>query len=169
MPWQLPAPIYRLSLRPAPLAIEAFSRAWRRLDRPERAEAMPPDELRLRRARHALADVGTLWRDPKVPDRLREEAIHELFVRFDIEGPTLVAAHPVLNENAWLSGQALLKAGLLPTQQVMGMVGARGVAPPIQPSSRLLFRHLRRAGLRQGAPVARDTPPRATAPEPQRT
>jgi hypothetical protein len=90
---------------------------------------MPPDELRLRRARPVLAEFGTLWRDPDVPDRLREEAVHELFVRFDVEGPVLVAAHPQPNENAWLLGQALLKAGLLPMQQVMGMVGARGVKP----------------------------------------
>ena len=39
------------------------------------------------------------------------------------------SAHPQPSENAWLLGQALLKAGLLPTQQVTGMVGARGVAP----------------------------------------
>lgn len=87
---------------------------------------MPPDELRLRRARDVLNDFGALWREPAVPDRLREEAVHEMFVRFDIEGPTLVAAHAQPNENAWLLGQALLKAGLLPMQQVMGLVGARG-------------------------------------------
>jgi hypothetical protein len=86
------------------IGIEVFSWAWRRLERPERAEAMPPDELRLRRARVVLNDFGTLWRAPKVPDRLREEAVHEMFVRFDIEGPTLVAAHPQPNENAWLLG-----------------------------------------------------------------
>jgi hypothetical protein len=51
------------------------------------------------------------------------------FVRFDIEGPELVAAHPVPNEDAWLLGQALLKAGLLPMPKVMGMVGARGFEP----------------------------------------
>ncbi len=49
----------------------------------------------------------------------------------DIEGPTLVAAHAQPNENAWLLGQALLKAGLLPMQRVMGMVGARGVRPTL--------------------------------------
>jgi hypothetical protein len=90
---------------------------------------MPPDELRLRRARDVLNDFGALWREPAVPDRLREEAVHEMFVRFDIEGPTLVAAHAQPNENAWLLGQALLKAGLLPMQQVMGLVGARGLEP----------------------------------------
>lgn len=45
-----------------------------------------------------------------MPDRLREEAVHELFVRFDVEGSTLVAAHPQPNENAWLLGQALMNA-----------------------------------------------------------
>jgi hypothetical protein len=113
------------------IGIETFSRAWRRLERPERAEPMPPDELRLRRARDVLAEFGPLWRDPAVPDRLREEAVHELFVRFDVEGGTLAAAHPQPNENAWLLGQALIKAGLLPMQQVMGMVGARGVEPTL--------------------------------------
>jgi hypothetical protein len=53
------------------------------------------------------------------------------FVRFDIEGPELVAAHPVPNEDAWLLGQALLKAGLLPMPKVMGMVGARGLKTSI--------------------------------------
>ena len=90
---------------------------------------MPPDELRLRRARDVLAEFGTLWRDSDVPDRLREEAVHELFVRFDVEGPQLVATHPQPDENAWLLGQALLKAGLLPMQQDVGLVGARGDRP----------------------------------------
>jgi len=89
-----------------------FSRAWRRLERPEPTEAISPDELELLKARDALAKFGTIWRDPKVPDRLREQAVHELFVRFDVEGGTLVAAHPQPNENAWLIGQALMNAGL---------------------------------------------------------
>ena len=108
------------------IGIDGFSRAWRRLERPEPTEAISPDELELLKARDALAKFGTIWRDPKVPDRLREQAVHELFVRFDVEGGTLVAAHPQPNENAWLIGQALMNAGLLPTQLVMGMVGARG-------------------------------------------
>jgi DNA invertase Pin-like site-specific DNA recombinase len=122
-------------LATARISIEEFSRAWRRLDRPDPVETMPPDELRLRKARDVLADFGGLWRDPQVPDRLREEAVHELFVRFDVEGPRLVAAHPQPNENAWLLGQALMNAGLLPMQQVMGMVGARGVGPRLTRSS----------------------------------
>ena len=61
--------------------------------------------------------------------------MHELFVRFDVEGGTLVAAHPQPNENAWLIGQALMNAGLLPTQLVMGMVGARGVEASLTRSS----------------------------------
>jgi hypothetical protein len=92
---------------------------------------MPPDELQLRKARDVLANFGGLWRNPKVPDRLREEAVHELFVRFDVDGPRLVAAHPQPNENAWLLGQALLKANLFPAQEVMGMVGARGLEAEI--------------------------------------
>lgn len=111
------------------IGIEEFSRAWRRLDRPDPVPTMAPDELRLQKARDLLADFGGLWRDEQVPQRLREEAVHELFDRFDVDGPTLVAAHARPNENAWLMGQALLNAGLLPAQQVMGMVGARGVEP----------------------------------------
>jgi hypothetical protein len=49
----------------------------------------------------------------------------------------LVAAHPQPNENAWLIGQALMNAGLLPTQLVMGMVGARGFEPTI-PTCRIV-------------------------------
>jgi DNA invertase Pin-like site-specific DNA recombinase len=127
------------------IGIEAFSRAWRRMERPERAEAIAPDELRLRRARDMIAEFGALWRDPHVPDRLREEAVHELFVRFDVEGHKLVAAHPVPNENAWLLGQALLKAGLLPMQKVMGMVGARGFEPPTSSSRTMRAAKLRHA------------------------
>jgi hypothetical protein len=121
----------RSQLSAGRIGIEEFSRAWRRLERPETTDAMPPDELRLRKARDVLADFGGLWRDPAVPDRLREETVHELFIRFDVEGPRLVAAHPQPNENAWLLGQALLKAGLLPMPQVMGMVGARGLNPTV--------------------------------------
>jgi hypothetical protein len=57
-----------------------------------------------------------------------------MFARFDVDGPNLVAIHPAPNENAWLLGQALMNAGLLPTQLVMGMVGARGVEPPTPPA-----------------------------------
>jgi hypothetical protein len=38
------------------------------------------------------------------------------------------SSHPQPHENAWLIGQALMNAGLLPTQLVIGMVGARVVA-----------------------------------------
>jgi hypothetical protein len=79
------------------------------------------------------SDGGSVRRNGRAskpdPDRLREQAVHELFVRFDVEGGTLVAAHPQPNENAWLIGQALMNAGLLPTQLVMGMVEARGDTP----------------------------------------
>jgi hypothetical protein len=58
-----------------------------------------------------------------------ETTMEEAFDRFDVDGPLLLAAHARPNENAWLIGQALFRAGLLPTQQVMGMVGARGLGP----------------------------------------
>jgi len=40
------------------ISIEAFSRAWRGFDRPATVATMPPDELRLRRARKLLGDRG---------------------------------------------------------------------------------------------------------------
>ncbi len=86
------------------ITLEAFTRSWRRLDRPDTQVEARPDELRLARARRALSDFGTLWRNPAVPDGLREEGIQEVFQRFDVDGPVIVAAHPQQNENAWLLG-----------------------------------------------------------------
>ena len=40
-----------------------------------------------------------------VPDRLRQEALHEIFARFDVQGAHLLAAHAQPNENAWLLGR----------------------------------------------------------------
>lgn len=68
------------------------------------------------------ADFGEPWRDPVVPNRLREEALRELLIRVDVDGPRVVAIHPQPNEDAWLLGYAGLKADV-------GMVGARGIAP----------------------------------------
>ena len=65
---------------------------------------MPPDELRPRRARNLLMEFGPLWRNPAVPDQLREEALREIPCRVDVDGPEIVAVHPVPNENAWLLG-----------------------------------------------------------------
>ena len=117
------------------LTIDAFSRAWRRTDRPAPAVPTLPDELRLRRARKRLAEFGTLWRNPAIPDRLREEALHEIFTRVDVEGSQLLAVHPQPNENAWLLG-----LGALRQEQHVGMVGARGLEaevtsePGVRPS-----------------------------------
>jgi hypothetical protein len=44
-----------------------------------------------------------------VPDRLREEALREIFARFDVDGPGIVAAHPQPNENAWLLGLVAMR------------------------------------------------------------
>jgi DNA invertase Pin-like site-specific DNA recombinase len=110
--------------------IEVFSRAWRALDRPM-IVLNPPDEMRLARARRHLSEFGTLWRNPAVPDRLREEAIRETFARFDVEGPTIVAAYPQANENAWLLGLVAARQGRLQMQQDVGLVGARGVKPTV--------------------------------------
>ena len=114
------------------LTIDAFSRAWRRLDRPAASVPALPDELRLRRARRRLAEFGTLWRNPAVPDRLREEALHEIFARVDVQGSELFAVHPQPNENAWLLGLAALRQ-----EQHVGMVGARGLATTISIFSRV--------------------------------
>lgn len=110
------------------IGIEAFSRAWRRLDRPamnSQVRYVAPDEARLRRARTLLGDFGTLWRDPSVPDRLREDALHEIVARVDVEGPHLRAVHPQPNENAWLLGQTAMR------WEHVGMVGARGLEPSL--------------------------------------
>ena len=64
-----------------------------------------------------------------MPDRLREEAIREIFERFDVDGPEIVAAHPQPNENAWLLGLVAIREERLQMQRVMGVVGARGIAP----------------------------------------
>jgi DNA invertase Pin-like site-specific DNA recombinase len=117
------------------ISIEAFSREWRRLAHPAAMPSAPPDEVRLRKARKLIAEFGTLWRDPEVPDRLREEALHEILAGLDVRGPEIVAIHPAPNENAWLLGQAVLREELLLTQQDVGMVGARGMAPPTKIAS----------------------------------
>ena len=127
------------------IAIESFSRAWRALDRPKRVAEGRPDELRLRRAGKALMEFGTLWRNPAAPDRLREEALREIFSRFDVDGPEIVAAHAQPNENAWLLGLVGAREQRLITQRVMGLVGARGFEPPTSASRTLRAAKLRHA------------------------
>jgi hypothetical protein len=90
-----------------------------------------PDELRLRRAGKLLSEFGILWRNPEVPDRLREEALREIFGRLDVDGPEIVAACPQPNENAWLLGLVSARDQQLLAQGVMGLVGARGVRPTL--------------------------------------
>jgi len=58
------------------------------------------DEMPLRHAGQLLSKFGTLWRNPVVPDRLREEAPREIFARLDVDGAEIVAVHPQPNENA---------------------------------------------------------------------
>lgn len=53
----------------------------------------------------------------------------------DVKGPEIVAIHPAPNENAWLLGQAALREKSLLSQQHVGMVGARGIAPRVTRSS----------------------------------
>ena len=122
------------------VTIDAFSRAWRRTDRPAASAPAMPDELWLRRARKRLAEFGTLWRNPAVPDRLREEALHEIFARVDVQGSELFAVHPQPNENAWLLGLAALRQ-----EQHVGMVGARGFEPPTSSSRTMRATKLRHA------------------------
>ena len=86
------------------ITLPAFTRAWRALERSKPVPVSPPDEIGLRRARRLLGSFGTLWRDPAVPDRLREEALTEIFARVDVDGSRVVAVHPQENENAWLLG-----------------------------------------------------------------
>jgi len=119
---------YQLAL--GEITIDTFSRAWRGLERPRRVVEYRPDEVRLRRAGQMLLEFGTLWRNPAVPDGLREEALREIFARFDVDGAKIVAVHPQPNENAWLLGLVATREQRLPPQRVMGLVGARGIAPP---------------------------------------
>ena len=130
------------------IGIDAFTRAWRHLERPVLLQVAPPDELRLRRARKALADFGTLWRDAAVPDRLREEALHEILAGLDVRGSEIVAIHPAPNENAWLLGQAALREGTLVMSEDVGMVGARGFEPAI-PTGRIAVPNWIADGLRE--------------------
>ena len=96
-----------------------------------------PDELRLRRAGKLLSEFGMLWRNPEVPDRLREEALREIFGRFDVDGPEIVAAYLQPNENAWLLGLVDARDQRLLTQRVMGLVGARRFEP-VSPTCRIV-------------------------------
>ena len=93
------------------LSLSAFSRAWRALDRPKPLPDTPPDEIGFRRARKLLSDFGPLRRDPAVPDRLREEALLEIFARVEVDGRQVVAVYPRENENAWLLGFHALAQG----------------------------------------------------------
>ena len=108
-----------------------FSRAWRGLERPARVAAMPPAELRLRRARNVLAEFGTLWRNPAVPDQLREDGLREILGQIDVDGAEIVAVHPAPNENAWLLRLVAIREQRLTEQPPVGLVGARGVATTI--------------------------------------
>ncbi|MGH2511771.1 MAG: recombinase family protein, partial [Candidatus Limnocylindrales bacterium] len=119
------------------ISLEAFSRAWRQLDRPRTAKPTPPDELRLRQARRQLSEFGTLWRNPAVPDQLREDALREILGQVDVDGPQIVAVHPAPNENAWLLGLVAVREGRLTTQREVGLVGARGLEAEVTSESAL--------------------------------
>ncbi len=112
------------------IGIEAFSRAWRRLERPEPAGGNTAGRGAAsqgsRSSWPSSARSGVIRRCPIAFASKPSTNVRPLRCR----GPELVAAHPQPNENAWLIGQALMNAGLLPTQLVMGMVGARGHVPP---------------------------------------
>ena len=60
--------------------------------------------------------------DPAVPDRLREEALLEIFACVEVDGPQIVAVYPQENENAWLLGYHALRKDV-------GLVGAKGLEP----------------------------------------
>jgi site-specific DNA recombinase len=119
------------------VSLQAFTREWRRLDRP----AVIPqahDETQLRRARGYLSEFGRLWRDAKVPDALREEAAREIFERLDVADGRLAAVYPRA-EHAWLLGMSATKYGKLE------LVGARGFEPPTLSSRTIRATWLRHA------------------------
>jgi hypothetical protein len=72
------------------------------------------------------ARVADALRPAAQSRRLDPTWLHEIFAKFDVRGPTLVAAHPQPNENAWLLGYAAMRQG-----KDVGMVGPRGVAPTL--------------------------------------
>jgi len=51
------------------------------------------------------------------------DVVLKIFTRVDVDGPRVVAVHPRENENAWLLGYDAVRKGV-------GVVGARGLAPP---------------------------------------
>jgi hypothetical protein len=108
------------------ISLDAFSRAWRALDRPV-SLARDPDREALEQARRYLADFGSLWRDDDVPAELKEEAAREIFEQLDLVGERLVAVCPRA-EHAWLLGMAAKKSDDLV------LVGARGLEPPTSSS-----------------------------------
>ena len=119
------------------VSLEAFSREWRRLDRPI-AVLQRPDEDQLLRARDYLQEIGELWADPAAPGELKQEAAHEIFERLDVLGPELVSAYP-RGEHAWLFGIAARRRADLV------LVGARGFEPPASSSRTMRATWLRHA------------------------
>jgi DNA invertase Pin-like site-specific DNA recombinase len=103
------------------ISLEAFSRAWKRLQRPTLLDREPDSEA-LKTARSYLEAFGALWRDPAVPDELREEAAREVFERLDLFGGRLVAVYPRA-EHAWLLRMAAKKS------RELVLVGAKGFEP----------------------------------------
>jgi hypothetical protein len=70
----------------------------------------------------SIGDMSLVTAGVRVPQLAHEREAVERDVRpLDVDGPTLVTEHAQPNEDAWLLGQALLKAGLLPMQQLMGV------------------------------------------------
>lgn len=113
------------------ISLEAFARAWKRLQRPIPL-AHRPEEEHLRKAHGYLKAFGTLWRDPEVPGELREEAAREIFERLDLWEPKVVAVYPRA-EHAWLLGMTAKKSNDLV------LVGARGFDPA---DTKCLLTHL---------------------------
>ncbi len=85
------------------------------------------------------SDPMTLWRNPAVPDRLREGALREIFGRFDINGPEIVAAYPQTNENAWLLGLVGARAAVAYARSDGTGRGERASASLTQQSLRFLM------------------------------
>jgi hypothetical protein len=62
---------------------------------------------------------------------MARQADRQILSQVDVDGAKIVAVHPAPNENAWLLGLVAVREQTLTTQREVGLVGARGLGPPL--------------------------------------